>query len=165
MLFFTGIKRTASSIAQTYVQDVASKERQMRLLTAMVKEGVSILSDGQDIARFGKLLHEGWQAKRSLSEKVSNSVIEEIYDQAMQAGAIGGKLIGAGGGGFMLLFVHPQDQAKVRERLRKLIYVPFKFEFTGSRIIFFDPEEDFSGQSRVREEQPIEPFRDATQEA
>lgn len=164
MLFFTGIKRTASFIAQSYVQDVDSKEAQLRRLTGMVNEAISILNDRQDLARFGKLLHESWQAKRSLSDKVSNSFVEEIYDQAMAAGALGGKLIGAGGGGFMLLFVHPADQAKVREKLRKLIHVPFKFEFSGSRIIFFDPEEDFSEGARLRASQIIGEFYDATQD-
>jgi len=164
MLFFTGIKRTAASIAQSYVQDVDSREAQLRRLNGMVNEAISILNDGQDIARVGKLLHESWQAKRSLSDRVSNSMVEEIYDQAMAAGALGGKLIGAGGGGFMLLFVHPSDQSTVREKLGKLIHVPFKFEFSGSRIIFFDPEEDFSAQARLRASQPVNEFYDATRD-
>jgi D-glycero-alpha-D-manno-heptose-7-phosphate kinase len=164
MLFFTGIKRIASSIAQSYVQAVDRREIQLRRLNGMVTEAISILNDEQDIARFGKLLHESWQAKRSLSDKVSNSTVEEIYDQAMAAGALGGKLIGAGGGGFMLLFVHPGDQPKVRKRLHKLIHVPFKFEFSGSRIIFFDPEEDFSTQARLRASQPVEEFYDTTRD-
>jgi|SRR5437867_4104062 len=148
MLFFTGIERTASSIAKTYVDSVKSKSREMRLLNDMVAEGLSILRDGRDISGFGKLLHESWLAKRGLSDKVSNSIVEDIYQEALSAGAIGGKLIGAGGGGFMLLFVNPPDQTRVRDRLRKLIHVPFNFEFSGSRIIFYDPEEDFSTHER-----------------
>ena len=109
MLFFTGIKRTATTIAQSYVCDVASIERQLRTMTGMVEEGFQILARGGDLAPFGRLLHEGWRAKRSLSDQVSSSVIDEIYAEALSAGAIGGKLIGAGGGGFMLLFVRPQD--------------------------------------------------------
>lgn len=160
MLFFTGINRTASDIAQSYAQDFESREEQMRMMTDMVNEGISTLCDGQDVTRFGKLLHESWKAKRSLSPKVSNSRVEEIYDQAMLAGAIGGKLIGAGGGGFMLLFVHPRNQVKVREKLDKLLYVPFRFEFSGSQIIFFDREDDYSAEERARLSREIEAFQE-----
>jgi len=162
MLFFTGIKRTASDVAQSYVRDVDSKEVQMRLMCDMVDEGISILNSGQDLARFGKLLHEGWQAKRDLSPIVSNSRIEEIYSEAIAAGALGGKLIGAGGGGFMLLFANPRDQKTVRERLGKLLCVPFRFEFSGSQIIFFDPEDDYSAEETARSNQSIQAFEELT---
>jgi D-glycero-alpha-D-manno-heptose-7-phosphate kinase len=165
MLFFTGINRTASSIARSYVENVTKMESQLRHLHDMVRHAISILNDRKDIAPFGRLLHESWQAKRSLSDKISNSVVEEIYDQARAAGALGGKLIGAGGGGFMLLFVRPADQARVKDRLRNLIHVPFKFDFSGSRIIFFDPGEDYSAQAKVRAAQSIARFYDATRDA
>jgi len=160
MLFFTGIQRTASDVAGTYVQDIESKERQLHTLREMVDEGISILSRGEDITRFGKLLHEGWQSKRSLSASISSPHIEEIYSEAMGAGAIGGKLTGAGGGGFLLLFVHPTDQKKVREKLNKLIYVPFKFEFSGSQIIFHDLEEDYSADEKIRATQHVKVFKE-----
>ncbi len=160
MLFYTGIKRTASKIAKSYVQDIASKEKILNKISDMVEEGVSILSGGEDIVSFGKLLHEYWQLKRGLSKKVSSDHIEEIYDQAMAAGAVGGKLLGAGGGGFMLLFVPPSKQRKVKEKLNKLLYVPFKFDFSGSRIIFFDPEEDHSALDTVRNNQQIQAFHE-----
>ena len=160
MLFFTGINRTASSIAQSYVQDVDNKEQQLRLLSDMVKEGIAILQTGEALERFGRLLHESWEAKRSLSDKVSSPTIEAIYEEALVAGALGGKLIGAGGGGFMLLCVPPSNQTKVKERLRGLIHVPFKFEFGGSRIIFYDPEENFSEQARSRSTQLTAAFQD-----
>ena len=150
MLFYTGIKRTGSDIARSYMQDVENKEQELRIINDMVDEGISILNSGQDIALFGKLLHEAWRVKRSLSPKISNSHVEEIYDQAMSAGAIGGKLLGAGGGGFMLLFVPLPCQNQVRERLERLIYVPFRCEMSGSRIIFFDPEEDYLPQEKAR---------------
>ena len=150
MLFYTGIKRTASTIAETYVNDIDDKRRQLRLMNDLVEEGVSILSSGQDLGGFGELLHEAWQAKRSLSATVSNPHVDEIYEQARAAGAIGGKLIGAGGGGFILLFVPPERHAAIQERLAKLIHVPFKFEFCGSQIIFFDREEDYSAEERAR---------------
>ena len=83
-----------------------------------------------------------------------------IYDQAISAGAIGGKLTGAGGGGFLVLFVPPSRRAHVKDKLKKLLHVPFKFEFDGSRIIFFDPEEDYSRQELVRAGQTIEAFQE-----
>jgi D-glycero-alpha-D-manno-heptose-7-phosphate kinase len=162
MLFYTGIKRTASDIAESYVQDIEHKEQQLRMMSDMVNEGISILNSGQDITRFGELLHEAWLAKRSLSSKVSNSHVDEIYEQAMSAGAIGGKITGAGGGGFMLLFVPPSRQGKVREKLNKLLHVPFKFEFSGSQIIFFDQEEDYSAEEETRANQPIQAFQELT---
>ena len=143
MLFFTGIHRTASDIAQSYVEKIEDNESYLRSFNNMVQEGIAILAQGQDITRFGRLLHEAWQIKRGLSAKVTNSHIDDIYARAIKAGAIGGKLIGAGGGGFMLLFVHPEKRQKIRETLKDLVYVPFQFDTSGSQIIFFDPEEDF----------------------
>jgi len=163
VLLYTGIKRTASDIAQSYVQDLNSKERQMRLLGLLVDEAISVLTGEHDICEFGKLLHESWQAKRSLSPQVSNAQVEDMYEQALSAGAIGGKLIGAGGGGFMLLFVKPENQAHVLEKLNKLIRVPFKFEFSGSQTVFFDPEEDYSAVERARANQAVPAFEELSQ--
>ena len=86
--------------------------------------------------------------------------VDEIYNEALDAGAIGGKLTGAGGGGFMLLFVPPGEQKKVRKRLNKLIHVPFNFEFTGSQIIFFDSEEDYADIEMERSMQSIQSFQE-----
>ena len=160
MLFYTGIKRTASTIADTYVSDIDDKRRQLRLMRELVDEGVSILGGGQDLVGFGELLHEAWQAKRSLSAKVSNSYVDDIYDQARAAGAVGGKLIGAGGGGFIVFFAPPERHAAIRERLAKLIHVPVKFEFGGSQIIFFDREQDYSAEEQARSARTIDAFRE-----
>lgn len=160
MLFYTGIKRTASNIAKSYVNNIEAGKRQFRIMKDLLEESISILNRGQDINGFGELLHETWQAKRSLGPKVSNSYVDEIYDQAISAGAIGGKLTGAGGGGFLLLFVPPFKQKKVREKLNKLIYVPFKFKFSGSQIIFFDPQEDYSKLEKERAHQSLNRFRE-----
>lgn len=162
MLFYTGIKRTASNIAESYVNDIETRKRQLRIMKDLLKESISILNSGQDITGFGELLQEGWKAKRSLSSSVSNSDVDEIYDQAISAGAIGGKLTGAGGGGFLLLFVPPSRQKRVRKKLNKLIYVPFKFEFSGSQIIFFDRQEDYSTLEKERDSQPIRAFEELT---
>ena len=85
---------------------------------------------------------------------------DEIYAQARAAGALGGKLTGAGGGGFMLLFVPPAKQKKVRERLKRLLYLPFAFESGGSQIVFFDPEKDYSGYEKLRDKQALSAFRE-----
>ena len=162
MLFYTGIKRTASDIAESYVNNIDDRKRQLSQMQDFVDESISILKSGQDITAFGKLLQEAWQAKRGLSPKVSNSCVEEICDLAISAGAIGCKLLGAGGGGFILLFVHPSNQKRAREKLKELIYVPFKFEFSGSQIIFFEPEEDYSSEERARANQPLRAFRELT---
>jgi D-glycero-alpha-D-manno-heptose-7-phosphate kinase len=163
MLFYTGIKRIASNVAESYVNGIEERRRQLRILKDLVEEAISILTSGQDIIAFGQLLHEAWEAKRSLSEKVSNSQVDELYAIARSAGAIGGKLTGAGGGGFLLLFVPPDRQGEVRSRLNKLIHVPFKFEFSGSQIIFHDPEQDYSAEVSARANQPIRAFQELGQ--
>jgi D-glycero-alpha-D-manno-heptose-7-phosphate kinase len=160
MLFYTGIKRTASNIAESYVNGIEEKRRQLRLMKDLVEESAAILNSGQDLKGFGELLHEAWEAKRSLSSRISNAYVDEIYDQAIAAGAIGGKLTGAGGGGFLLLFVPPSGQKEVKERLNKLIHVPFKFEFSGSQVIFFDQEVDYSAEEKARASQPIQAFQE-----
>jgi D-glycero-alpha-D-manno-heptose-7-phosphate kinase len=162
MLFYTGIKRTASNIAESYVNGIEDRKRQLRLMKDLVEESLSILNSNQDINGFGELLHEAWQAKRSLSASVSNAHVDEIYEQALSAGAIGGKLAGAGGGGFLLLFVPPARQPEVREKLNQLIYVPFQFEFSGSQIIFCDREADYSAEEKARANQTIQPFQELT---
>lgn len=163
MLFYTGIERTASDIAGSYIADVDTKKSQLRIVKHLVEESLSILNNGQDMTAFGTLLHEGWQAKRSLSLKVSNSYVDEMYAHAISNGALGGKLLGAGGGGFMLLFVPPDKQARVREALKNLICVPFHFEFSGSQIIFFDPERDYVAEDRARASREFDFFGEITE--
>lgn len=163
MLFYSGIKRTASNIADSFVGNFGDKKRQLRIMKDLVDESISILNSAQDISGFGDLMHEAWQFKRSLSSTVSNSQVDELYEQAMSAGALGGKLTGAGGGGFMLLFVPPSKQKAVREKLNKLIYVPFKFEFSGTQIIFYDDEQDYLAEEKARAKQTIKPFQELEQ--
>lgn len=163
LLLYTGIRRTASEVAQSYVHDLRSRERQLRLLGLLVNEALAVINGHDDICEFGRLLHESWEAKRSLSEKVCNSQIEEIYQQARSAGAIGGKLIGAGGGGFMLLFAKPENQPRVVQTLNRLIHVPFRFENAGSQTIFFDPEEDYSTVEQARAKQITRTFEELIQ--
>lgn len=158
MLFYTGIKRTASDVAKSYVQSIDDKTKQLQLLSKLVVEATDILNSQNDLTAFGNLLHEAWQIKRSLSAAVTNSAVDQIYDEARRAGALGGKLTGAGGGGFMMLFAPPDRQPAIRERLQKLIHVPFQFEYTGSQIIFYDHERDYSAAERDRDGRTIEAF-------
>lgn len=160
MLFYTGIKRTASSIARSFVPGIDDRRRQLRIMRDLVDESIAVISGDHDIAEFGELLHEGWMAKRSLSPDISNSDVDALYETARTAGAIGGKLIGAGGGGFFLLFVPPARQAAVRASLNSLIQVPFKFEFSGSQIIFCDREADYADEEAARAAQTIRAFRE-----
>jgi D-glycero-alpha-D-manno-heptose-7-phosphate kinase len=162
MLFYTGITRTASEVAESYLQRTEANERHMKALGDMVDEGLAILSDGRDLARFGRLLDEAWKAKRSLSASVSSTEIDELYEHARSAGAIGGKLTGAGGGGFMLLFVEPHNRQRVRERLSALLHVPFWFSSGGSQVVFFDPEQDYSAEEQDRAVRTLRPFREST---
>jgi D-glycero-alpha-D-manno-heptose-7-phosphate kinase len=160
MLFYTGIIRTASDVAKSYVEDIGAKRRQLRIMKDLVDEAISVLTSGQDICIVGQLLHEAWLAKRSLSAQVSNPQVDDLYSAAQGAGALGGKLTGAGGGGFLLLFVPPESQDSVKQALRKLIHVPFKFEPAGSQIIFYEPGQDYSAQEEERSLQIIEGFRE-----
>lgn len=160
MLFYSGIKRTAANIAHNLIEHIDEKAEQLRRMHEMAEEGAAILNSNEDIARFGELLHDAWQVKREMADKVTNPEVDELYEAAREAGALGGKLAGAGGGGFMLLFVRPKDQPKVREKLRHHINVPFVFESGGSQIIFFDREEDFGLVEAMRARQKIDPFRE-----
>jgi D-glycero-alpha-D-manno-heptose-7-phosphate kinase len=160
MLFYTGIKRTASDVAESFLGDLDKRRRQLRIMKDLVEESIAVLNNDQSITTFGELLHEAWQAKRSLSDIVSNQDIDTLYECALEAGALGGKLTGAGGGGFLLLFVPPERQSQVREALSHLIHVPFKFESAGSQIIFYDPEQDFSDAEQDRLNRAPQAFRE-----
>jgi D-glycero-alpha-D-manno-heptose-7-phosphate kinase len=140
MLCFTGFSRFASEVAKSQLDNLHAKQRQLSRMHGMVAEGLDILtSPSTPIRMFGELLHEAWLNKRTLSDMVTTSEIDDIYGAARDAGAIGGKLLGAGGGGFMLLFANPEDHGKIRERLGSLIHVPFKFEEGGSRVVLYQP--------------------------
>ena len=98
----------------------------------------------EDIAGFGELLHRSWQLKRRLSSQISTPYIDYLYDTARHAGATGGKILGAGGGGFILFFVKPELQPMVSESLHGLLHVPFRFENSGSQIIFYEPDVQYT---------------------
>lgn len=140
MLCFTGFSRIADKIAKSKIDNFKNRETELKLMREMVDEAIAILGNAHvSIDEFGKLLDLSWKHKRSLSDQVSTPEIDQIYDEAMRAGAIGGKILGAGGGGFMLLFAKPEKHKAIREKLKKLVHVSFKFEDSGSRVVLYQP--------------------------
>ncbi|HLG49646.1 MAG TPA: galactokinase [Reyranella sp.] len=139
LLLYTGLSRTASEIAAEQVATVGAKAAELKAMREMVDQGEKILVGNGDLREFGRLLDESWKLKRSLSSKIAPGFVNEIYEVARQAGADGGKLLGAGGGGFMLIFVTPDKRASVLKSLQKLLPVPFQFERGGTQIVLYEP--------------------------
>lgn len=141
MLFFTGFTRISGDLAIAQSRSVQEKKRELLEILSLVDDGERILESKEDIREFGRLLDYTWRLKRGLTNCVSNDSIDIIYQKALDAGAIGGKLMGAGGGGFFMLFVEPEKQPAVRAALHDLLYVPFRFEDSGTSILYYNPEE------------------------
>jgi D-glycero-alpha-D-manno-heptose-7-phosphate kinase len=139
MLFFTGLSRNAPEIAQSKIENFKNRETELLRMKEMVGEAIKLLQGNGPIDDFGRLLYESWQYKRTLSSKVTTPEVDAIFDIAMGNGAVGGKLLGAGGGGFVLLVVPPERQAQLRGKLEYLVNVPFRFENSGSRIVLYQP--------------------------
>ena len=141
-LFFTGFSRTASEIATEQLRMTPHKKKELDMMLHLVDEAEAIITNPKrDLHEFGRLLHESWQIKRTLTQKISNANIDEIYEAGLSAGALGGKLLGAGGGGFMLFFVPPDRREALRIRLKKLLCVPFGFSNRGSHVAVYEPEQ------------------------
>jgi len=143
MLFYTGISRFSAQVQTDTVRAISKKEKQAQLrgMLGMVDEAECVLVDkGRSLDDFGYLLHETWTLKRGISAGISTDGIDTLYEKARKAGALGGKLLGAGGGGFLLFYVQKDKQDAVRNALSDLLYVPFKFEVGGSRVIYYAPE-------------------------
>ena len=141
MMFFTGFSRFASDFAHDQLKNIGNRKSQLQTMRAMVDRAGEILIDKTaPISELGKLLHEGWILKRELANSVSNHQIDNIYEAGRAAGAIGGKLLGAGGGGFMVFLVEPDKREKVRERLKDLISVSVGFDNDGSKIALYQPD-------------------------
>jgi D-glycero-alpha-D-manno-heptose-7-phosphate kinase len=153
-LYFTGFSRIASEIAQEQVRVTPQRTKELETMFQMVGEAEDIVTNPhRSLDEFGRLLHEGWKVKRSLTQKITNSDINEIYEAGLDAGALGGKLLGAGGGGFLLLYVPPERRDDVRRRVKKLLCVPFAFSNRGSQVIVYEPEGEYDeGLTRERRE-------------
>lgn len=141
LLFFTGLKRYSSEIQASTEATISDKKAQLKNMLALVDEAQNVLTDkDRSLDDFGRLLDETWKLKRQTGAKISNGSIDELYDKAIKAGALGGKLLGAGGGGFLLFYVQPERKAQVMEAMKELLYVPFEFENGGTRVIYYTPE-------------------------
>jgi len=138
LFYFTGFPRYASEVSKEQIERTSQNVKELNLMKEMVDEAINILNGPvEKFDEFGKLLHESWMLKRNLTKLISNETIDDIYQAAITAGAIGGKLCGAGGGGFILLFVPPENQDRVKDTLKDLLLVPFRFENLGSHLVFY----------------------------
>lgn len=140
LLFFTGVTRFSAAFAKNKIKNLSQREKELFAMRDMVEQAVHIVSDRtHSLDTFGDLLHEAWRCKKSLSSTVSTPEVDEWYEKARQAGALGGKLLGAGGGGFMLFYVPQEKQDSVKAMLSCLVHVPFSFERAGSTIEMYEP--------------------------
>ena len=140
MLFFTGFTRYSHEVAASQAKATKDKTAQLKEMLTLVDEAEKILVTDTSLNEFGKLLDYTWKLKRGLTSSISTDSIDMIYEKAMKAGALGGKLLGAGGGGFFVFYVEKEKQASVHEALKELMYVPFEFESEGTRINYFRGE-------------------------
>lgn len=138
LLCFTGFARTASEVAQTQISQIKTNASLLTEMSSLADSGLNVLTNAQQsLDEFGDLLDVQWNLKRQLSSAVSNAAIDEIYGRGRTAGAIGGKLLGAGGGGFMLFYAPKQAHDAIRAALGEKMFVPFRFEATGSSIVYY----------------------------
>jgi len=140
MLFFTGFSRFSSDIQESTQKAMGDKKQQLLEMLKLVEEAEKVLTSKTDLNEFGRLLDHTWKLKRGITDKISSDSIDELYHKAIQAGAVGGKLLGAGGGGFLLFYVEEERQRNVRQALENLLYVPFEFENAGTQVIHYTPE-------------------------
>lgn len=140
LLFFTGFSRFSSEI-QKQSKPIEEKKGELRQIVGLVDEATRVLTDiDSSLDDFGYLLNETWMLKKATGKAVSNNSVDELYSKAISAGALGGKLLGAGGGGFLLFYVPDGKQDEVKHALSNLLYVPFCFESEGTRIVYYSPE-------------------------
>jgi len=140
MLFYTGIKRDASEVLKSQDKKTNEKMAVLRKMRDLVEPLRDILSSGINMNEFGRILHQNWMLKKSITSEISSREIDSFYEKALKAGALGGKLLGAGGGGFLLLYVEPQNQHAVASSLSDLFQLPFIFDSAGTRITYYDQQ-------------------------
>ncbi len=156
LLFYTGTSRIASEVAANVVGNLHKKREVLVRMRSMVDEALSIVASQRDLDDFGRLLHEGWQLKRELGDGVTNPQVDALYATAMEQGALGGKLLGAGSSGFMLFYVPPERQGQLRRALSGYLHVPIAFENQGSSLVLYEPYSDFSYLSeRYSQVEPV----------
>lgn len=141
LLFFTGFTRFSSEMQKANNVSSADKIAQLKEMMALVDEAEQVLvNKDRDLDDFGRLLDQTWRLKKQTGSKISTNSIDAFYEKGIQAGALGGKLLGAGGGGFLLFYVEAEKQEAVREAMKELMYIPFEFENGGTRVIHYSPE-------------------------
>jgi D-glycero-alpha-D-manno-heptose-7-phosphate kinase len=141
LLCFTGFARTASDVAEKQIEVTPHKEKVLKTMRDLCDEAFLLLTNSSEsLDSFGKMLGEQWKIKRGLTDLISNSEIDAIYSSGIKAGALGGKLLGAGGGGFMLFYAPKDKHEQIKEVLKGKLFVPFRFETTGAKIIYFSHE-------------------------
>lgn len=140
MLFFTGFSRISSEVAKAHVDNLGARREHLKKMHGLVDTAFDHLQGSGDVAEIGPMLHETWSLKRELTSKVSNDAIDEIYLRGRSAGATGGKILGAGGGGFILFFAPPERKAEVRKALEGLIEVSVGVDHAGSSIVLYNPD-------------------------
>lgn len=142
MMFFTGFTRFSSDIQKVNnVNGTEEKRSKLKKMYNLVDEAEAVLTNNdRNIDEFGELLNETWKLKKGTGNSISTGSIDELYDKGIKAGALGGKLLGAGGGGFLVFYVQPEKQEHVKKAMRDLMYIPFKFEDGGTRVIHYSPE-------------------------
>lgn len=141
MMFFTGFTRFSSDVQKANSADRINKTAQLKEMLSLVDAAENILTDNEsDLNDFGRLLDHTWRLKRQTGSAVSTDSIDELYAKGLAAGALGGKLLGAGGGGFLVFYVLPENQDAVRLAMNDLLYIPFEFEDCGTRVIHYTPE-------------------------
>lgn len=141
LLFFTGFSRFSSDIQEGTKKAIKDKEAELKEMYALVDEAEAVLTDkSKSLSEFGRLLNHTWELKRGISSSISTDSIDSLYKKAMEAGALGGKLLGAGGGGFLLFFAEPDARASVMKAMDELLHVPFEFENNGTGVVHYSPE-------------------------
>lgn len=140
MLFFTGFSRFSSDIQVGTQKAMVDKQAQLLEMYRLVDEAEKVLTSKSDLNEFGRLLDYTWKLKRGISSGISTDSIDGLYAKGMEAGALGGKLLGAGGGGFLLFYVEEDKQESVKKAMQDLLHVPFEFENSGTRVIHYTPE-------------------------
>ena len=143
LMFFTGFTRFSSDVQRANnVSGTEDKRLKLKKMYDLVNDAEAVLTDkSQDLDDFGRLLDVTWKLKKGTGSAISTGSIDELYEKGLSAGALGGKLLGAGGGGFLVFYVQPEKQSAVREAMKDLMYIPFKFENGGTRVIHYSPEE------------------------
>ena len=149
MMFYTGVSRYATDIAKQKIETIPKRQSELAAMQQMVDEAIKVLVSDAPISDFGKLLHDSWKLKRTLSQNLAPTFVDEIYEAARDAGVSGGKLLGAGGGGFMIFIIEPARRQALLDALAQLLWVPIEFEWSGTSIVY-KAEEQYSRTSKTR---------------